>query len=354
MAKHRGSSAARRELLQRFAALPEKERLGAYEEMRSYLAADLGKETDEDRLIEREQEALAVLEKVAAHLRANGELADDAAPTASQFDRAARDLDLRWDRSRITRVFGLWRNAKLTLLGEHLTEGRAQRRFRLEQAGPVRTLEEYLPALRLWLETKLEGRSREDYDRWVTGENKARAKQGERPLPKAGAIRSGLGLPWSAGVAVARGELDLEQAREQRVDDLILGCDDRDLVGHAVIAAMFARTPSQTNYHIAHGWFPQSVAKVAGARAWFLGDILAYRDDREVRHRAEDEHQGQIMDTAEFSKRSGLTKHTIHSYIHRKLWSRLLEPDGQIGRHHYWSRDRAEKWLAGRKSARSS
>ena len=42
----------REEVLRRFFALPEYERLQAFEEIREYLSEDLGAETDADRLCE--------------------------------------------------------------------------------------------------------------------------------------------------------------------------------------------------------------------------------------------------------------------------------------------------------------
>lgn len=329
--------------------LPRSEQLAAFEEIREYLGQDVGIETDVDRLIEREQEALSVLRRVADDLRERGALGPDRAPTADQFDAVAKRLGLTWDRSRVVRVFGLWRNAKRSLLDQHVTQGRAQRRFRHKTAGRRRSHEECLTAVRGWLGSKPEGLQRLDYDSWAEKENRKRGDD-ERPLPMAEAIRSRLGFPWSDVVKVAQGTIELSAALKRQARRVLRGRSDDDLVGAAAVQALLGTPTQHVPSLLARPDFPRPVTRIGRTRAWVLGDLKAYGDGRPAPKRSENEFQDKVLDSSQVARRLGLRQDSVLRLIHEKRWDRLPQPDGQVGAHHYWWRDGFEDGFTDRSS----
>jgi predicted DNA-binding transcriptional regulator AlpA len=340
----------RRDVIQLFSQLPRREQLEVFEQLRTYVSEDLGVETDADRLLDREREALRALDQVAAHLRSRGELAADTAPTAKQFDQAAAELGLDWDRSRIVRVFGLWRNAQRSLLGESVTEGPAQKRFRQQTGGRRRTHESPLAALDEWLKTDPSEHARADYDAFAKAENRRRGKRAP-PLPTSAAVTKSLGMPWGSVLSIAQGDVTLEAERERLIEVELARRSETDLVGHGLVAAMFGRGADETNYYIDRGEFPRQVATVGKSKAWFVGDLLAFRDSGEVVEREEGEYQDEILDTAQLAKLIGRSPDTIRTYVHQANWRHVPEPQGKAGNQLYWLSSEVAKWRRSREKA---
>lgn len=137
----------RQEALRRFFALPLKEQLAAFAEIREYLGEGVGAESELDRAVRAKHEALEALQAAQAHLAKSARVADDAPLRKQLYEAAASELGLTVSSSRVIRVFGTWRSAQQALLGD-VPESAAQRRLRLRAAGRKRSHEDYLASIR--------------------------------------------------------------------------------------------------------------------------------------------------------------------------------------------------------------
>lgn len=343
----------RQEALRRFFALPLKEQLAAFKEMGDYLAEEHGVEPEIDRAIVAKQEALAALTTVHERLVKEGVLVAGEPLTGPLYDRGARELGLSVTRSSIIRVFGSWRNAAKAVGGDHVPESALQRRHRLRVAGRRRSHEGYLAALRSWLETDPKELGRRDFDAFVETQN-ARSGSGSVPMPRASATASGLGVPWQACIAVARGETSLEEARDATIERAVAGLGDEDLVGITVVAAIADVRSQHVGKLVSTGRLAPPAALVSGRQGWMLGDARRCQAGLAPVKRAEYERQDRVFDSRQLATELHLRFDHLRTLMSEKRWDRVPLPHGRVGQQHYWRREDVSRWMKERnaKSAR--
>lgn len=331
--------------LQRFFALSPKEQLVVYRAMRDHLAARL-RETKRDRVVEERAAAIAALEVVTGHLK----LASGVAPTPTQFDAAARALDLRcergrrWNRSRVGRAWGKWRFAKETFLGRGLPDSSDQRARRRAVAGRARTQEAALVAIRLWLATKPAKETVRDYETWSEEHNDV-LKAGELPLPNATTIRKRIPITWPDILRFARDEISLEQGRPPREHVRrrhVHG--DHNLVSAAGVREILTGPAREQVKHVlSKPSFPTPVVVLNRVRLWMRDDVIAYEEGRPFPERTENELRRIYLATPEVMKAVGLSRSGLEHGAYG-----IPSPAIKAGSINLWLRSEVEEWLKGR------
>jgi hypothetical protein len=101
--------------MQRFLALPRRQQLRAYNDLRRYLSPELPAGEGVDRKLVRQAESLETLRDVITHLRIS-----DRPLKAREFDEAIKRLgrDGDWSSSKIVRLWRRWRFALEAVDGE--------------------------------------------------------------------------------------------------------------------------------------------------------------------------------------------------------------------------------------------
>jgi hypothetical protein len=165
-------------VLRRAVLLSPRGQTELYLMLRDYLAEVAAPPSEADETIERQQDAIAAMEQVAAALK----LPDDTAPKSTQFDAQARALGLDWNVSRIGRLFKGWSNAQGFYERRQLPETARQIRQRRRLRNTGRTPLDHLAVVAEWLDTNPPETVQGAYDNWRAIYSRAKAG-GEEPLP---------------------------------------------------------------------------------------------------------------------------------------------------------------------------
>jgi predicted DNA-binding transcriptional regulator AlpA len=327
-------SRAREIVLHRFLELEPKEQLETYRDIRDYLGARLVL-VKRDNAVEERAESLDVLSRVVTHL----ELPEGVAPTPAQFDRVSRELNLGWNRSRVTRAWGRWRLGKDAYLGgDHDSATRRRIRRPIDRR---RRYEEPLRGVRLWLETDPPARTARDYMAWAR-EHNANLDQGALRVRVSGAlIASSSGMTWKDLLRVAVGEIAAADARPSKKRPVkVYSRSPHDLVSRQDVARILGVTETAINDHIGKSYFPTAVIDLPSKRFWVRADVEAYRDDRPIPVRQPNELRHAYMTVAEVSAATEMPERSVHKRL-RGLPEPVLS-----GRVSVWLRDEIERWLA--------
>jgi hypothetical protein len=332
-------------LVTRVLALPDLAKFEIFDALREDLAAALSKESPENRKVQERKEALVVIKKVAEELG----LPANKAPTAKQFDEVVDRVAEGWNSQRVVRLWERWRLAKGAYLGTRKTDTPASRKRRKQLKGTWKqgdAHERYLASLRTWLDSEPERLTRPAYEEFAEAHN-ADLRVGEQPLSRVDTIRRGLPTGWENALAVARGELTMEEALEVELAEQVPKGDRQALVGIAAIAKMLNHPQIKIeNLLRTDTTFPVPVARIQGHRAWLYEDVKLYKRGLATPKRTEGESQALYMDTDELVSFLGLTnKRVVESCIREKSWDRIPPPEGAIAKsYHYWKRDKVKAW----------
>jgi predicted DNA-binding transcriptional regulator AlpA len=330
-------SAELRDALDRFYALSTRDQLGFFGEAREHLGSEAWTQDEVEQEIDKRAEALEALEAVAADLRARGEFREGKSPTVEEFDAGAERLGLEIRSGFVVRAFLRWRIAKTVLEGGQAREKPSRRRARSAAVGRTRTHEDYLRAVRIWLDSGPERSAPADYDAFVKEENRQRGDD-ERPLPSLSAVTTGLRIGWVRVLAVARGGTTLENALEDRRAELLDGLSDDSLVGAEVVAVMTGIYGQNIAHHVRKGTFPVPAAKVGRNMAWMLGDVKASKAGRRVPERKRFFFQDEVVDLRELASKVGIKVDYVRTLLNHEAWHRVPRPDGKVGGAWYWLR----------------
>lgn len=339
-------------LVTRVLALPDLAKFEIFEALREDLAGALSKESPENRKVQERKEALVVIKKVAEELG----LPANKAPTARQFDEVADRVAEGWNSQRVIRLWERWRLAKGAYLGTRKIDSPARRKRRGQLKGTWKqgdAQERYLASLKTWLDSEPERLTKAAYEEFAEAHN-ADLRAGEQPLSRAETIRRGLPLDWSNALAVARGDLTMEEALEVELAEQVPKGDSQALVGIAAIAKMLNHPQVKIeNLLKTDNTFPVPVAHIHGHRAWLYEDIKLYKRGLATPQRTEDELQALLMDGEELIALLGLNSHRdIRRAIHEKRWDCIPPPEGAIATgYHYWKRDKVKAWQEQREAA---
>jgi hypothetical protein len=325
--------------------LPALAKFEVFDALREDLAGVLSEENPENRRVRERREALLVIKRVAEHL----DLPADKAPTTKQFNEVADQLVEGWDSARVTRLWERWRMAKDSYLGTRRIDSPASRKRRGRLRGHVKRgnqEEHYFDSVKRWLDSEPELLTKPAYDEFAEIYN-ADLRAGDQPLIRAETIRRGLPLDWLNIVAVARGDLTMDEALKTELAEQLPTNRKDALVGLAAIAKLFNR-PSERMENLAREDkdFPVPVAHIRGNRAWLYEDMKLYKRGLEAPKRTEDELQSQFMDAHELGARLDLKFQVLQRIIWDQRWDRAPQPEGAIATgYYYWKRAKVETWL---------
>ncbi len=332
-------------LIQRALVLPLLERFQVFEALRADLAENLSDQNEVNRIILLRQQAVEAIRDVAMHL----ELEPGVAPKTDEFNRAAAELDLGWTSSKVARVWERWRFCCDAYLGRRTAETpsrRRRRQWRGRPAGP-RTDEQRMAGLQAWLAEPGE-ETMDSYNEFVEGYN-ADLPEDRQRLVRAEALQKHYALNWARLVAVAKGNMTIEDAMDSElVETLPRGPEA--IVGLAAVARVLGTTIQDTNGRAGRDEnFPVPVAEIMGNRAWLLSDIRRYRKGLAAPKREVNQLQAEYMDARQVREQLNMTKERFGRAIYKRRWDWVPPPAGAVTNGtFYWRRREVEYWLKGR------
>jgi hypothetical protein len=321
-------------VLERFLELSPSEQLAVYRAVRDLLGARLAL-VKKDKVVEERATSLDVFKRVADHLA----LADGVAPTPAEFDAACRELDLDWNRSRVSRAWGRWRFGKEAFLGDS-HDSIVRRRIR-HTVDRRRRREAPLRGIRLWLAAAPGDRGRRAYEAWAREYN---SDLRERQLPvsvSASNAASAFGIRWVDLVRHAAGEITLDEARKPRTPrqrrysrgphDLVALKDIGEILGVSLAVASYTarRKPG----------FPTPVIELGHARLWVRGDVEAYAAGDRFPTRRPNELRNLYVTANEAARATGLGVLAVRSGRHG-----FPEPAVQLRSVSLWLRSEVDAW----------
>jgi predicted DNA-binding transcriptional regulator AlpA len=345
MAGRQTGSAELRDALDRFYALSTRDQLEFFGRAREHLGSGAWAEDEVEKEIEKRDEALEALEVVVEDLRARGEFREGKSPTTKEFDTVAERLGLEIRSGFVVRAFLRWREARKVLEGGRGREKPSRRRARSAAVGRSRTHEDHLTAVRRWLQTDPGKVTMADYDAFVDEQNR-KADGVERRLPGADAVTTGLRIGWPEVLQVARGELELDDARSAKESELLEGLTDESLVRADVVVALTGIRSQRIGQLIRKGEFPVPAAKLGHINAWFLGDVKRVRDEVSVPRRAEFFFQDEVFDLPQIAIAIDRNVDSVRTLLTEEDWDRIPHPDGKASGTWYWLRSNVDlrKW----------
>lgn len=312
--------------------------------LREDLASALSEDNPEGRLITERKASLEVMRQVCEHL----ELEEGVLPTVRQFDRAVTELGMEeWSSNRLIRLWGTWRLAKSAFDGTWSAYTPANKDLRKRYMHrPYAREVDLLTGVEAWLETKPEDETRAAYDRWVKKHNQSLKGKSKRYIDGT-SLRSRLPVHWTRTLAIARGELTLEEAKEQEVGELLPKDRSRALIGTSAVGKLINRSPTNVRLLAKEDkQFPTWVARIGGRRVWLYEDVLLYRRGLSPPSRSEGELQPSLMDTDELQARLLISREQMRRLIQQRRWDYIPEPEGAIADgFHYWRRELVKQWL---------
>lgn len=331
-------------LLNRVQRLADLDKFVLFDALREDLSAVVSEESPEAKLIRERQEALEAMRTVAQHL----DLPLGEAPTAAQFDQTCKEIHLAWGKGKVIGTWERWSMAVEAFKGERRIESPQQR---LQRKGPYLATdrEDYLKGVRLWLQSEPSSTGRDAYDEFVRQHN-GEVKDPADRLVRATALRNALSLGWPQALAVARGELELDEAIDEALATELPRDRKNGLMGIAAIAR-FLRSSQQVVQEAADGGdkrFPTPVARISGHRGWLYQDVHLYKRRHATPKRQEDEQQYLFMDKEEIASRLDIPLESLRRKITEKRWDLVPPPEGYISSGGpYWKRAKAEHWFKG-------
>jgi hypothetical protein len=306
-----------------------------------YESAAEGGETREQKLLRERAEALDDLAAAARELGVPpGEW-----PGVEEYQRVAKQLGLRYSSQQIIRRWDYWDDAGAALVGKRISETPKQRAIRRVSSGRRRTHEEYLAGLRDWLAPTPASRTEDDYDAWANAEN---ARRGPALLPYVGAsaVQQGLALSWRWALAVASHELELPEAQQRYLDELIEAAGPLALVGTVGVALILGVGLSYAQELTRRPGFPAPAAQLGRVRAWYRTDVESHHAGKPAPKRSAGELNDRLMASAEVREPLGLRADAFIAAIHRRHFHRVPPPAGSVSQTHYWLRENVEQWMA--------
>jgi hypothetical protein len=298
-------------LLARLLELPEAQQLRVYEGLTEALGGRLGEETERAKLAGRRADAMKAMTQAAEHLG----LPLGKAPKVAQFKRAASETELGMSFKSVYEAFdGMWGLAMRCYEEQPIPLNAAQRAVRREiSRGRGKHFQLGLIGLRMWLDESPSdtGLNTTDYRDWASEKNEKRAPGQRRLIESPSTLRDHLWVSWPYAVAVAKGDMSLEDAQKKYVDEQV------EIAGPLVcleIAAFLMGLPTgDTN--IDRPGYPKCAALIGRKTHWLLSDIRAYQSGtREFRH-GTGTFQRSYMDAPEVARTLGMPRYRLSALL---------------------------------------
>ncbi|MGH2852647.1 MAG: hypothetical protein ACRDLF_00425 [Solirubrobacteraceae bacterium] len=349
-------------LLARVLALPEREQLEIHEALSTSLGGRLGRESDRARQTRLRHEAVGAIRAAAKHLG----LPETQAPTIPEYKRAAKETSLPLTFNAVYRAFEEdWGVATRFYLGKEVHPTAAARM--VQRAARVRSgtkKESPLTGVRLFLSQDPQpvSTTRHDYDAWARERNEDLAPGERRVVERGDSIRAVLRTGWERCLAVARGEMTLEEAQAMTLSENL--SEAGPLVGQHLASWYLGLSPS--GRHATRPGYPQPVVCLGKTNwLWLLADIEAFKKGKRGFAHQRGALQDAYIDAHDLAALLHLTTPQLKARLDRegsaktKTWERLPKPTGRAGKGLYWDRAYAQRWLdeypyavKGRKSLR--
>jgi predicted DNA-binding transcriptional regulator AlpA len=260
------------------------------------------------------------------------------------------ELGLQWTSAKVVRAFGRWRNACQALKGGWVPETAQQRILRRSYFAQDRTHEDYVVAVREWLETKPAREFRTDYDDWTRDRN-GRLKEGEKPLPGIKTVQNALPIEWERMLRIAKGDGDLADELQSAIAEATKD-EAEPLVGLTAMALILGRSKQHAADWLARDDFPKPVARLVGKRVWLKEDIEAVRNGESFPKREPYSMQHLYMDQEGIEQILGKPYSSWGNKISQQRWDKVPKPAGRHARTYYWLRSEVYDWLARRDAER--
>jgi hypothetical protein len=350
----------REALLVRVLALPERDQLEIHEALSNSLGGHFGRESERAREARLRHEAIGSMRAAADHLG----LPDDQAPTIPEYKRAASETKLPLPFGAVYRAFEEnWDNATRVYLGKPAPRTAAQRAvMRAAHGRNTTTREAPLTCVRMFLsqDPPPASTTRLDYGEWAREYNETLAPGGLRVIEMGDSIRSVLRTGWERCLAVARGELTLEEAQALTLAENL--SEAGPLVGHHLASWYLGLSPHSR--HATRPGYPQPVVCLAKTNwLWLFADIEAFKAGKREFSHERGALQDAYIDAHDMAALLDLTTTQLKTRIDKELvvkaWERAPKPTGRAGKGLYWERAYAQRWLdehpyavKGRKSLR--
>ncbi len=230
------------------------------------------------------------------------------------------------------------------LRGDRPRRTAAQRALRDRSVGFARSREDYLTAVRLWLETKPAKFRSSDYDLWAREYNDQLADD-EIAAPGHSTIREGLALSWPDVVAVGRGEISVSEAeRKTRSPHADWSVGPHDLVGQLTGAQIVNVGTSQFQRFSRQQSFPAAVLifdkGTRPVRTWLRGDLEMYRDTGKAPRREENGLRPCYYLAQELAPLLGVRRGTLTDKTQN-----VPPPTGRAAGVCYWLKRDADRWI---------
>jgi hypothetical protein len=337
-------------VLRRFFALPPRQQLEHYQVVHEYLVAAEGIPGGIPPEITERIEALKVMKQVADHLG----LSEGKSPPSTDFNKHLKHLGIKdWSLKRVSNAFrGTYPGARDEYEGRKPPPTVEQEAIRRAAAGRERGWETPLEALRqfvLWLDQQPD-EVREDksgpgtYGQWADGHNRQVRKEGGYYYPKAGSIRAVLKLTWSLALAVARGQMPLDEARQRQREARRQEEGPLHLIGLTEVADILSLHHDEVMRLREIGELP-AAATISGQAVWFRDDIELRARRQAVPQRTPGWMQSEVVDVPEAAQRLKLKVASLISTLYRQKWHRVPDHDGKVADKLYWVRGPFEAWL---------
>jgi hypothetical protein len=327
-----------------------------YAALGDMLEGPAGEEPVHEREMRARLEGVKAMEAAAAHLG----LPEGKAPTSIQYKQAARETDLPMSWPAVYKAFEKrWGIARDFYEGKQVPATASQRATRRAVLGTKRGREEPIECVRVFLNQEPPPQSTRlaDYESWA---NEAQAKRGSdepRLHLHADGMRMTLRTSWDRVLAVARGELTLEDAQQQRLDEVLAECGD--YIGITVAGWLLGMSGPVANKYRRTTGFPPHAARVDGDTLWRRADIETYRDHTDAYRTGERkwEHEAgwldhELIGTDHIQALTGLPRDQVRSRVYEGRWDRVPKPAGKAARRMYWLRSDVEAWECKRQEER--
>ena len=332
--------------LRRVLDLAPGDRLKVYAALRDDLGGVLGKESERERQARLRFEAREAMRAAASVLGLPG----GQAPTVTEYKEAARQATLPMTFNAVYEAFERrWEIAQRFYRGDPVPATAGQRSARRGVLGSSRgRYEDPVAGLRQFLlqDPPPVSTGLADYEAWAKEENDRRSASEPRLIEKANHLRTSLRVTWESAKAVARREKTIEDARRERLDELL--ADSGPLVGGNLAAWMLDKTPSNFEKYRQRQGFPRPVARLSGGPLWRRSDIEGWRDGKRDFTDEEGALQGEVVDSAEIAERVGLPDSQMRNRVYEERWDLVPKPAGKAARRVYWLSEDVERWLAAR------
>lgn len=320
-------------------AAQDQERL--YAALGDMLEGPAGEEPIGEREMRARLEGVKAMEAAAAHLG----LPEGKAPTSLQYKQAVKETDLPMTWPAVYRAFeNRWPIARDFYEGKQVPATASQRATRRAVLGTKRGHEEPIECVRLFLnqEPPPQSTGLADYESWAKEAQAQRSADEPRLVLDADGMRATLRTSWDRVLAVARGESTLEEAQQQRLDELL--AESGDYVGLTAAGWLLGISAGHAYKHTHKTSFPPYAARVNGDRLWRVADIKAYRDGQRDWNHAAGCLDHELVGSDHVEALTGLPRDQVRSRVYDERWDRVPKPAGKAARRLYWLRGEVEQW----------